>query len=94
VRVTLGQQLSGQAAAALIGVARLDDASAVGGARSYRDLLVDAGATAERVYLGAEALGLAARNLAAYLDDDLDALLGLDGRSAVAVHLTAVGRGD
>ena len=94
IRACLGQQKSGQAAAALISVARLAEASAQCGARSYRDLLLDAGATAQRVYLGAEALGLAARNLAAFYDDDLDALLGLDGRSEVAVHLTAVGAGD
>ena len=57
-------------------------------------LLLDAGATAQRIYLGAEALGLTARNLAAYYDDELDALLGLDGERQVAVHLTAVGAGD
>ena len=57
-------------------------------------MLLDAGATAQRIYLGAEALGLAARNLAAYYDDELDALLGLDGEREVAVHLTAVGAGD
>jgi SagB-type dehydrogenase family enzyme len=94
VRACLGQQRVGEAAAAVIAVARVAEASARGGARSYRDLLLDAGATAQRVYLAAEALGLAARNLAAYLDDSLDALLGLDGRTAVAVHLTAVGPGD
>ncbi len=94
IRACLGQKKSGQAATALIGVARVAEASAHGGARSYRDLLLDAGATAQRVYLGAEALGLAARNLAAFYDDELDALLGLDGEREVAVHLTAVGAGD
>jgi SagB-type dehydrogenase family enzyme len=93
IRACLGQEKSGQAAVALIGVARLAEASARGGARAYRDLLLDAGATAQRLYLGAEALGFAARNLAAFYDDDLDTLLGLDGEREVAVHLTALGPG-
>jgi len=93
VEACLGQSKSGEAAAALIGVARLADAT-VRGARGYRDVLVDAGATAQRVYLAAEAQGFAARNLAAYYDDELDALLGLDARTEVAVHLTALGLGD
>jgi SagB-type dehydrogenase family enzyme len=93
VRACLGQEKSGQAAAALVGVARLSEASARGGARAYRDLLLDAGATAQRVYLGAEALGFAARNLAAFYDDELDVLLGLDGEREVAIHLTALGPG-
>jgi SagB-type dehydrogenase family enzyme len=94
VRACLGQQKTGQAAVAIVCVARAVEASARGGARSYRDLLLDAGATAQRIYLGAEALGLTARNLAAFYDDELDALLGLDGEREVAVHLTAVGAGD
>ncbi len=91
VRACLGQQKTGEAAAAIVGVARLSEGD---GAHSYRDVLLDAGATAQRIYLGAEALGLTARNLAAFYDDELDALLGLDGEREVAVHLTAVGWGD
>ncbi|MEM7411300.1 MAG: SagB/ThcOx family dehydrogenase [Myxococcota bacterium] len=93
VEATLGQERSGQAGLAVVGVARLGEAVAREGERSYRHLLLEAGATAQRVYLAAEALGLAARNLAAFYDDALDALLGLDGTREVAVHLTAVGLG-
>jgi SagB-type dehydrogenase family enzyme len=94
VRACLGQEKSGEAAVAVIAVANLEAATAREGPRSYRDLLLDAGAMAQRLYLGAEAHGLAARNLAAYYDDALDALLGLDGRRQAAVHLTALGPGD
>src|SRR4029453_1012558 len=87
----LGKKKPGEAAAAIVGVARLSEGD---GAHSYRDALLDAGATAQRIYLGAEALGLTARNLAAFYDDELDALLGLDGEREVAVHLTAIGAGD
>ena len=94
VRACLGQRKSGTAAAAVVAVGRLAEAEAGGGARAYRDLLLDAGATAQRIYLAAEAAGLSARNLAAYYDDELDALLDLDGRTRSALHLTAVGKGD
>ena len=53
-----------------------------------------AGAAAQRVYLAAEAQGFAARNLAAFRDEELDALLGLDGRRAAVLHLTAFGPGN
>jgi SagB-type dehydrogenase family enzyme len=94
VDACLGQAKSGEAAVAVVAVARLAEATARGEARRYRDLLLAAGAAAQRLYLGAEAHGLAARNLAAYYDDELDALLGLDGEREVSLHLTAVGAGD
>ena len=93
VEACLGQAKAGEAAVAVIAVAQLAEAVARGGARRYRDLLLAAGATAQRLYLGAEAHRLAARNLAAYYDDELDALLGLDGAREVSVHLTALGPG-
>jgi SagB-type dehydrogenase family enzyme len=88
VRTCLFQELAGTAAAAFVFVARFDSES---GARSYRDQLLRAGAAAQRVYLAAESLGLAARNLAAFTDDALNALLALDGRTRAVVHLTLVG---
>jgi SagB-type dehydrogenase family enzyme len=91
VRACIGQEKTGQAAAAVVAVARLSESD---DERLYRNVLLDAGATAQRIYLAAEARGLSARNLAAFYDDELDTLLGLDGEREVAVHLTAVGWGD
>ncbi|MCZ6782000.1 MAG: nitroreductase, partial [Proteobacteria bacterium] len=59
-----------------------------------RDLLIEAGAIAQRAYLAAEAIGLTARNLASFVDDRLNALCGFDGRRQAVLHLTVVGRGD
>jgi hypothetical protein len=75
-------------------VAEVARAAAVRGERAYRDLLVEAGAIGERVYLAAEARGLTARNLAAFRDGELNALLGTDGRERAVIHLTLVGHGD
>ena len=90
VRACLFQEKAGSAAVAFTWLADLG-ASAPAGERRYRDQLVAAGAAAERVYLAAESLGLAARNLAAFFDDSLADLLGLAGRERVVVHLTLLG---
>ncbi len=94
VRVCLGQKKAGEAAAAILMVAQLGPNAAHARTRRYRDLLIEAGAVGQRIYLSAEACGLTARNLAAFIDDDLNRLLGLDGTSQAVVHLTLVGAGD
>jgi SagB-type dehydrogenase family enzyme len=85
----------GKAATAALGFAMLADLERTAGRdRAYRDQLLEAGALGQRVYLGAEAIGLAARNLAAFNDDALNELLGVDGERRAVVHLTMVGPGD
>ena len=93
VDACLGQQLAGRAAVVFLMVGRLEEA-AERGARRYRDLLLEAGAIGQRIYLAAEAEGLSARNLAAFRDDQANSLLGLDGRTRALVHVTLFGRGD
>jgi SagB-type dehydrogenase family enzyme len=90
----LGQEMADAAAVGFLMVGRLVEAVARGGERSYRDLLLEAGGIGQRIYLAAEAAGLVARNLAAFIDDELNALLGLDGRREAVLHLTLLGRGD
>jgi SagB-type dehydrogenase family enzyme len=87
VRACLFQGRAGSAAVAFAWAAELR----AGGERAYRDRLLEAGAAAERLYLAAESLGLAARNLAAFFDDSLNDLLALDGRTRAVVHLTLLG---
>jgi SagB-type dehydrogenase family enzyme len=90
VRACLFQEKAGTAAVAFTWLADLRSGAA-GGERHYRDRLLEAGAAAERVYLAAESLGLAARNLAGFFDDSLNDLLGTDGRERAVVHLTLLG---
>ena len=92
VAACLGQELAGQASAALLMVARPAAAAARDGPRSYRDLLVESGAIAQRIYLAAESLHLSARNLAAFVDDDLADLLGFGPDGRAVLHLTLLGR--
>jgi SagB-type dehydrogenase family enzyme len=93
VRACAGQEKAGAAAVGFLMVAQLGPDGARGSDRGYRDVLIEAGAIGQRLYLAAETMGLAARNLAAFVDEDLNRLLGLDGRSAATVHLTMFGPG-
>lgn len=94
VRACVDQEKAGSCGVAFFMLARLRDATAPPGDRRYRDLLIESGAIGQRIYLAAEAAGLAARNLAAFRDDELNELLGLDGRERAVIHLTAVGYED
>ncbi len=91
VRACRGQDHAGRAAVALASVGRFARSRSALGDRSYRDQLLEAGAIAQRIYLAAEAAGLAARNLAAFTDQDLNELFALDGRSEAVLHLTVLG---
>jgi SagB-type dehydrogenase family enzyme len=92
VRACLFQDKAGTAAVAFTWLADLHGPAAAG-ERHYRDHLLEAGAAAERVYLAAESLGLAARNLAGFFDDSLNDLLGAPARERAVVHLTLLGPG-
>jgi SagB-type dehydrogenase family enzyme len=59
--------------------------------RSYRYLMLEAGHLGQNVYLAATALGLGVCGVGAFFDDDLNRLLGVDGREEATVYLLAVG---
>ena len=93
VRICLGQKKAGSAAVGCLMVGRLREAASLGGQRRYRELLIESGEIGQRIYLAAESLALSARNLAAFRDDGLNALLGFNGRDLAVVHLTMLGHG-
>lgn len=59
--------------------------------RSYRYLLLEAGHLGQNIYLAATALGLGPCGIGAFFDEEVDRLLGIDGRDEVTVYLLAVG---
>ena len=59
--------------------------------RSYRYALLEAGHVGQNVYLAATALGLGPCGIGAFFDDDLNRLLGVDGRDEATVYVLAVG---
>jgi SagB-type dehydrogenase family enzyme len=61
------------------------------GHRGMRYVFMDAGHICQNLLLAAEALGLGACPVAAFYDDELNALLGLDGTEESVIYLAAVG---
>lgn len=94
VDVCLGQDKAGEAAAGIAIVGDLEAAVATGGDRGYRDLCIESGGVAQRIYLAAESCGIAARNLSAFVDERLNELAELDGRRHAVLHLTMLGPGN
>jgi SagB-type dehydrogenase family enzyme len=90
----VGQKLAGTAAVGLVMAAQLSGGASPLGERWYRDLLLESGAIAQRIYLAAESAGLAARNLAAFVDDHFNEKLELTRLGLSALHLTVIGNGN
>lgn len=59
--------------------------------RSYRYALLEAGHIGQNIYLGATAMGLGVCAVAAFMDDGLNQLLGVDGEREAALYMLAVG---
>lgn len=60
--------------------------------RGYRYMLLDAGHVCQNLYLCAESIGCGACAIAAYDDDAVNELLGLDGVERFAIYLATVGK--
>ncbi len=61
------------------------------GHRGLRYILLDAGHICQNLLLAAEALGLGSCPVAAFYDDELNALLGLDGQEESVLYMAGVG---
>jgi len=60
--------------------------------RSYRYGLIEAGHLGENAYLAATSMGLGACGIGAFMDDAINAMLGVDGVEEAAVYMLAAGR--
>lgn len=60
--------------------------------RAYRYVLLEAGHIGQNIYLAATGLGLGACAVGAFLDDQVNSLLGVDGEEEAALYLVTVGR--
>jgi len=59
--------------------------------RAYRYVYLDAGHICQNLALAAVALGLGTCSIAAFYDDEVNELLGVDGKEESALYLCAVG---
>jgi SagB-type dehydrogenase family enzyme len=60
--------------------------------RAYRYGLIEAGHIGENLYLAATSMGLGACAVGAFMDDDMNALLGVDGVEEAIVYMLALGK--
>jgi len=62
------------------------------GERGYRDLHLDAGHVCQNLYLAAEAVDCGVCAVAAFEDDAMNAILGIDGDRQFLIYLAAAGK--
>ena len=62
------------------------------GERAYRYIFLDAGHVAQNLYLSAEAIGCGVCAIAAFSDDDMNRILGLDGKEQFVIYMATVGK--
>jgi SagB-type dehydrogenase family enzyme len=60
--------------------------------RAYRYIYMDAGHIGENLYLAAVSLNLGCCTIGAFYDEEVNAVVGIDGVSETAVYMGAVGR--
>ena len=88
----IGQQMLGRAQVCLILSAIVQRTRWRYRERTYRYVMLEAGHIAQNIYLSATSMGLGACAVGAFLDDELNNLLGLDGSQEAALYVMAVGR--
>lgn len=87
----LGQRICYDAAAVFVWTAVFERSKWKYKQRAYRYIYMDAGHIGENFYLAATALKLGACTVGALFDDDLNALLGVDGIEESGIYMAAVG---
>jgi SagB-type dehydrogenase family enzyme len=89
-RGALDQRLAGEAAVTFIWSAVIERSRWKYLQRAYRYIFMDAGHIAQNLALATEALGLGSCQIGALYDDELNALLGLDGVEESVIYMSSV----
>jgi SagB-type dehydrogenase family enzyme len=92
VSACLGQEFVKAAAVTFAWAAEVERMRWRYGERGYRYLHLDAGHACQNLYLAAESIGCGACAIAAFSDEAVNELLGLDGEARFALYLAAVGK--
>jgi len=88
---TLGQGQCRRAAAVFVFTAIIDRCKWKYAQRAFRYIYMDAGHISENIYLAAEDMGLGCCAIGAFFDEQVNALLGVDGKFETAIYLAATG---
>jgi len=90
-RACLDQEMAALAPATFVWTAVWGRSAQKYGDRALRYAYLDAGHLAENLHLAAEALGLGACMIGAFLDDEMNALVGVDGLEESVIYAACVG---
>jgi SagB-type dehydrogenase family enzyme len=90
-RAAVGQRMCEHAACALIWSAVVPRTTGRYGERGHRYVFLDAGHVGQNLYLAATALGLGACTIAAFDDDAMNRIVGVDGRIETVVYAAVAG---
>lgn len=91
-RACLGQRFVQTAAVTFIWVAVVYRMAWRYGQRGYRYLHLDAGHVCQNLYLAAQAVGCGVCAIAAFDDQDLSQIMGVDGQEQFPIYLATVGK--
>jgi hypothetical protein len=91
-RAGLGQELLEAAAAVFIWTAVVDRSKWKYRERAYRYIYMDVGHIGQNLYLAASALNLGCCTVGAFFDEEVDDIVGVDGREEISVYMGAVGK--
>lgn len=90
----LGQELVADAGAVFVWTAMVGRSKWKYRERAYRYIYMDVGHIGQNLYLAATALGLGCCTIGAFYDEEVDRLIGVDGKKEISVYMGAVGRMD
>jgi len=91
-QAALGQEMLGEAACVFVWTAIVERSKWKYRERAYRYIYMDVGHIGQNLYLAATGLNLGCCTVGAFFDDEIDHLIGIDGKSEISVYLGAVGR--
>ncbi len=91
-RAALDQSIAAEAAVIFVWIAVIDRSRQKYRQRAYRYIYLDCGHICQNLYLAATAMNLACCGIAAFFDDEVNALVGVDGQEETAIYLATVGK--
>jgi SagB-type dehydrogenase family enzyme len=92
VQYCLGQEMPGAAALTLILTAVFQRTRWKYRERAYRYVLLEGGHIGQNIYLTATAMGMGACAIGAFLDDQVNRLIGVDGKEEAVIYILTVGK--
>ena len=88
----LGQEMLEEAACVFIWTAIVGRSKWKYRERAYRYIYMDVGHIGQTLYLAATALGIGCCAVGAFFDDEVDRVIGVDGKDEISVYMGVVGR--